>query len=919
MDKLEIEGDKKSPLLQWESILLKNWKWISLVCIIIAGVTILVILVLAIYFCVLIFTPKEPRGIFLPKTIIPHHYRLEIQPHLGPDNFKFNGSVNINFACIESTDTVIFHSKGLSLSLDRIKIRSEIGNDLKILRMDYDDEIDFVILTLLENLSLGSYSLFIEFEGVLQEELHGFYYYSYDDNDDNITEYAALTQFEALHAREAFPCFDEPSLKATFDITIVRWWNMTALSNMPIIRSEMRGNEWMADVFKRSMKMSTYLVAFVIGNFTKNGDGRITIWASPSTIGRTDYALEISNVILTFFERLFHMPYAAPKLDMVLAKSFQVSGMENWGLIIYAEYAILFEEEKDDYDKKDSIMRLVAHEIAHQWFGNLVTMKWWDDIWLNEGLTNYMEYVAYESIYPEWNKIDTAIYSNFYAFNIFDNSVAKKVESRKDLVNMDSVFDDTTYEKGSFVIRMVHHILGNETFWKGINNYLTANSYSNVEEYTLWKYLTEAQNINSKINLSEVMTPWVHHKSFPVISVTRDYEKHNALIIQSSASSENHENLWSIPIYYATGNISNWNREIKLWMNSKNVTIRNILKNDEWLYVDGTGLSYSLINYDRKNWKLLAKQLQENHQVFSYTQRFKLLSDALALYSLNQTVCDTVLDLYLYLPKEEIQFLTGSDTINIIYDINNILPDNLMEDWKNFLLYMLIPVYEKLNLEDMDKYTIGYKRIDPRESRLMAAVCDLGYPPCIEEANRKYNIWKARRDNGTEISSLIKSFVLCIGIKEGDEKDWNYLYDIYLNSKEFEFFILDALLCTPNEHLRKRVLNVTKDAEQLIGIFWAAIDFRDTWTDLTRIYDEILVDLMETDQHKAKLLTKILCTNDEMFKKVESIIEIRLKEINNVKQIETFNELLREARKIRESKKLFGECVENWLKEKKWQ
>ncbi|XP_023224466.1 leucyl-cystinyl aminopeptidase-like [Centruroides sculpturatus] len=272
MDKLEIEGNKKSPFSQWDPILLKNWKWISLVCIVIAGIAILVIFALVLHFCVLIFTPKEPRGIFLPKTIIPHHYRLEIQPHLGPDNFKFNGSVNINFACIESTDTIIFHSKGLSLSLDRIKILRDSGNDVKILRMDYDEEIDFIILTLLEKLSLANYSLFIEFEGVLQEQLHGFYYYSYDDNEDNITEYMALTQFEAMYAREAFPCFDEPALKATFDITIIRWRNMTALSNMPILRSEMRGSEWLADVFERSMKMSTYLVAFVIGNLTKNGD-----------------------------------------------------------------------------------------------------------------------------------------------------------------------------------------------------------------------------------------------------------------------------------------------------------------------------------------------------------------------------------------------------------------------------------------------------------------------------------------------------------------------------------------------------------------------------------------------------------------------------------------------------------------------
>nr|AMO02530.1 aminopeptidase N6 [Tityus serrulatus] len=926
MDKLEVEDNKKSPLFQWELVLWKNWKWISLVCIILAITVIIVILGLFIYLCVLSSQPEELREIFLPETIVPHHYRLEIQPHIGPEKFVFNGSVNIKFACMESTDTIIFHSKGLSLSLDRIKVQNEEGKNMRILKMEYDTEIDFVILTLLDDLPLGNYSMFIQFKGDLQKKRSGFYYYSYDDNEDNITDYVALTQFQAIHARKAFPCFDEPSLKATFDITIVRWRNMTALSNMPILRSESRESEWMADIFQTTMKMSTYLVAFVIGNFTKNGDGKITFWATPEKISETKFALEEANKILSFFESLFQVPYDAPKLDMAVIKKLDSKGMENWGLITYHENSVLFNEAKDDDYKKKNVIELVAHEIAHQWYGNLVTLKWWDDLWLNEGITKYMEKVAYESIYPDWNKIDSIIYGNYLAFYSFDNSVAKQIKSRKDLEEIKSIFGQTTYQKGAFVIRMVHHILGNETFWKGMSNYLTANSYNNVREYTLWKYLTEVQDINYKINLSEVMTSWVHLKSFPIISVTRDYKKNTVLITQSSKSSEYQENIWSIPIYYTTADNPNENRQIKMWMNTKNATISNIVNSNKWIYLDGTVLAYSLINYDRQNWKLLTKQLLEDHQGFSVTQRFKLFLDAYTLFSLNHTTCDVALDLYLILPKEEVSFLIPF-TSDFLIRIDNIVSNNLLQDWNEFLFYLLIPLYEKLNFEDLDDYTIGYKRINFEDNKVIYKVCMLGYSPCEEEAYRKYNMWKAKRDNKTEMSATLYVYlnitVFCMGVRKGNEEDWNYFYREYLSKKskshEFGYMLLHAMLCTRDENLRKKVFNMTQDPERIIDVFEAALEFRELWADLIRIYDEILVSLIKTNLIIADdLIRQLMKKSEDMSQEVKAITEVRLKEVKDKRQAEKVKEYLKNAWTKRNEKKAFRDCVENWLKEKKW-
>ncbi|XP_023224465.1 thyrotropin-releasing hormone-degrading ectoenzyme-like [Centruroides sculpturatus] len=375
--------------------------------------------------------------------------------------------------------------------------------------------------------------------------------------------------------------------------------------------------------------------------------------------------------------------------------------------------------------------------------------------------------------------------------------------------------------------------------------------------------------------------------------------------------------LWPIPIYYTAGDNTDWNRHIKMWMKSKNTTIRNIVENDQWLYVDGTSLSYSLINYDHQNWKLLAEQLLKNHQVFPYTQRFKLLSDASALHMMNHTTCDTIFDLFLYLPKEEISFLIPH-VIETIEYFNMNLPENMMEDWNNYLFYLLPPLYEKLNLEDMDKYTIGYKRLSYRESRLFDVVCDLGYPPCIEEANRKYKIWKARRDNETELSWGIVSTASCVGIKKGNEEDWNYFYDKYSNSEYFSYITVRALLCSPEERLRNKVLNVSKDLESLISVISVATGIRETWTDLIRIYNENIVYFIENDLKNALYLTSTLMINEELFQKLESIIKFRLKEIKDETIVKKFEEALSEGREKLEMYKPFRRCAENWLKEKKW-
>nr|AMO02528.1 aminopeptidase N4 [Tityus serrulatus] len=903
-----------------------KWKWISMFCIFILIIVLILLIVGCVYISIRFLAKKKTRDFRLPKSITPTHYALEMQPFLVPDVLKFKGNVEIHFHCNEKTDEVILHAKNLSIDHRSVRIWNEKGKDAEIFKIDYEPEVDLIILKLSESLSLDNYVLFMDFEGSMNKSysLSGFYGYQYEDEDNNVY-HAAATQFEPISAREAFPCFDEPELKATFDITVIRWRNMTSISNMPKVETESRGRHWEADIYETTMKMSTYLVAIVVGNFKSKSSGKISLWASPKNIEYVDYALKVAEEALTFFEVLLGIPYEAPKLDIVSVEEFDTRGMENWGLII-CRSNILYNEEKDYARQKEEVARIIIHEIAHQWFGNLVTMKWWNDVWLNEGITSFMEEVTYEALRDVLNVTSKNISITSFTYENYlyiDSPVSKSIKKLEDI---NDAFDYATYFMGASVMRLAYFLLGEETFWKGLTNYLKDNSYGSVEESTLWKYFTDAQPVmeRSRLNISKILTPWIHLNGYPILFVERDYQKHSASLSQIAFNEDNQpetkNHTWPIPITYTTAKDLDWRPIIKMWMNTKTGALANIkAEGNDWILVNGKNLAYYIVNYDETNWNLFAKQLREDHLVIPVTHRHKILRDVCTLFRKNYTTLNALLDLHLYYPfEEEYSILLNGEFLITLFEISNFIqltPDEIM--WDNYIIYLYEPIYKKLGWEYGDRNEDRYAR-NLREIAIFM-LCRRRYMPCVNTAIAKFKNWN-ETNNGTDISDEIKYAIMCTGIEYGRAEEWNEMYNSL--SENNDLLTVVSLGCSRNRTLIAKLLQrllIKPKTRNFSLILREVLRNPHMWLEVFHFFNIHFKELAEDNSKFEDILSifEELKESQVKFKQVVATANQYTKVLKKEKA-KQYKKLLNIDDKIKKKHEQLLTSVKKWLQNKQW-
>ncbi|KAJ8959933.1 hypothetical protein NQ314_006136 [Rhamnusium bicolor] len=389
----------------------------------------------------------------LPKSVIPHSYKLKLIPFLQEGNFTFHGEVKILVNVTENCSNITLHAD--DLFIDSVSVTDVNGNTVSIRDVRRDKKKQFLIVDLDEDVqSQSQYYVFIEFKGVLNDLLQGFYRSSYEE--DNKTRWMAATQFQATDARKCFPCFDEPGLKARFQISIARLRNMTSISNMRKVTNtkalpDLPDYVW--DIYEESLPMSTYLIAFVVSDFEciTDSNSNVSIWARRSALSQAQYGLKIGPKILKYYEEFFGIKYPLPKLDMVAIPDFSAGAMENWGLITYREPVLLYEKGVSSRASLQRIAHVVAHELAHQWFGNLVTPTWWTDLWLNEGFATYVEFLGAYAVEPKWKDPDLFVVNELHgAFGLdalkSSHPISIKVNN-PDEVN--DIFDRISYSKGT--------------------------------------------------------------------------------------------------------------------------------------------------------------------------------------------------------------------------------------------------------------------------------------------------------------------------------------------------------------------------------------------------------------------------------------------------------------------------------------
>eukprot|EP01116_Phalansterium_solitarium_P017074 TRINITY_DN4120_c0_g1_i1.p1 TRINITY_DN4120_c0_g1~~TRINITY_DN4120_c0_g1_i1.p1 ORF type:complete len:889 (-),score=315.99 TRINITY_DN4120_c0_g1_i1:342-3008(-) len=470
-------------------------------------------------------TGNSENRVLLPANVVPKNYKIWLKPDLTA--FTFHGTVSIELEVVRETDRIVVHAAELKVRSASVTYTSAGGGG-RLEASGWTEEPDgndMLTLSFGQPLPLGAgATLTMAFDGILNDNMAGFYRSKYSTLDGE-QRYAATTQFQPTDARRCFPCFDEPALKATFEISLTLPDHLVALSNMPVALEMPAAAEpgLKTVVFERSLPMSTYLVAFVLGEFDciegRTSEGVVVRVYTP--LGKKEqgeFALSVATRTLSYFSSYFDIAYPLPKLDMVAIPDFAAGAMENWGLVTYRETALLVDPLQSGVQGRQRVAEVVAHELAHQWFGNLVTMQWWDNLWLNEGFASYIGNQAVAALFPEWDMwLDfvNQYFSSALELDSLDNSHAIEIEV-KHSNEINEIFDAISYDKGASVIRMIAQQIGPEAFRRGLHIYLKRFEYGNTVTADLWRALSEAAD---GFDVALFADKWTKTAGYPLVSV----------------------------------------------------------------------------------------------------------------------------------------------------------------------------------------------------------------------------------------------------------------------------------------------------------------------------------------------------------------------------------------------------------------
>jgi puromycin-sensitive aminopeptidase len=547
----------------------------------------------------------------LPRSVIPTHYEITLEPNL--DEATFTGSVVIDVGIAEPVMEIVLNA----IELDIVSAEVVVGGRTMTPAVSLDEVSERLTLGLDYSIPIGRASIRISFTGILNDQLHGFYRSTYTDPDGE-SRTIATTQFEATDARRAFPCWDEPDLKATFTTTLVVDDGLLAVSNSAEVGRETLGNGKVKVEFARTMKMSTYLVAFIVGDLEATDpvdvDGTpLRVIAPAGNSDLTPFALEVGAHALRYFSTYYDIPYPGDKLDMIAIPDFAWGAMENLGCITYRETALLLDKDNATQAEMTRVADVIAHEIAHMWFGDLVTMKWWNGIWLNEAFATFAEIKCVDAFEPAWDRWLSFAPSRASSQETDALAATRPIEIEvASPEEANAMFDVLTYEKGSSVLRMLEQYLGEESFRAGVTRYLKAHEYSNTETADLWAAL-EAE---SGEPVGEIMDTWIFQGGYPRISVEAT-DSGVVLTQDPFRLIGDGEGSWMVPVLYRTDEGTG-----KTLVAAEPVAIEA----EGSVIINAGGEGYYRVTYDTD----LLPTIMESFADLAGTERFAIMSDAVA-------------------------------------------------------------------------------------------------------------------------------------------------------------------------------------------------------------------------------------------------------------------------------------------------
>ncbi|EPY37412.1 cytosol alanyl aminopeptidase [Angomonas deanei] len=698
----------------------------------------------------------------LPKAVSPSEYWLHITPNFT--NFTFVGKVKIRLHC----ETPVTEVKLNALELTFQQVKLEHGSESQTIPADtvvFDKNNMTAAIPLSQPVS-GEAFLHIDYEGIINDSLAGFYRSKYTTSDGREIV-LGTTQFEAVDARRALPCWDEPSHKAVFHVTITAPSHLISLSNMEVAKKEEDASaKTVTWVYAPTPKMSTYLLAWTIGEldvisttvrlpFNPDRDTVVSVYTPLGKAKSAEFALDVATKVLVLYENFFDYGYNLKKLDLIAIPDFAAGAMENWGLITYREAALLCDSSSSAAHRQ-YVAIVVAHELAHQWFGNLVTMEWWKELWLNEAFATYMEYWAVNKLFPESN-----VFSEFVQS---DGSSALQLDAMRsshpvevDVNNaqeIDEIFDAISYSKGGCIVRMAIEYIGEEAFQKGISAYIKNFLHSNATTVDLWNFLGTAAGKD----LSSIMKLWTSEQGYPYLTVRREEPgalkiKQNRFLITGDASPEEDAVLWKIPLLLKTPE-----KETTIVIGEREEEVK-VDAQAPWIKANSRQTAFCRVKYDTALFQSLLPALAKKE--LCDLDRLSVVADYHAFAKAGYVPSTEALELLKQFANED-DFNVWSAIISLEADIKGIVNatgEEGVEKYNEFCRHLYTPAMEKLG------YTAGEgdSQNDIRlRASLFGRLASAEGPEAVRVAREMYNERETK-----PIPADLQQAVFVLRVKEG--------------------------------------------------------------------------------------------------------------------------------------------------------
>ncbi|KAE8289438.1 Glutamyl aminopeptidase [Larimichthys crocea] len=757
----------------------------------------------------------------LPNYVNPIHYNLHLEPDLVDDTYS--GTVDIHVKVSKPTRYLWLHIRETFVStMPRLKMLNSQKEVAVKSCFEYKPQ-QYVVVEATEELPVTSpeemYVLSLDFQGWLNGSVVGFYRVIYTEN--GVTKKIAATDHEPTDARKSFPCFDEPNKKATYNVSITHDANYGALSNMPQENQENLPDNKKKTTFVKSIPMSTYLVCFAVHKFeylerTSASGIPLRIYAQPSQLDTAEYAANTTKMIFDYFEEYFNMTYSISKLDKIAIPDFGTGAMENWGLITYRETNLLYDENQSSSYNKQRVASVIAHELVHQWFGNIVTMDWWDDLWLNEGFASFFEYIGVEKAEPSWGMRDIMIISDVLPVMVDDALLSSHpiIVDVSTPAEITSVFDTISYSKGASILRMLEDWMGKDMFRDGCRQYLKDYYFMNAKTANFWESLASV----SGLPVAEVMDTWTKQMGYPVLHLT--VSETDAKLNQKRFLLDPEANAtqppspfgykWTIPVKWHAVK-SDKSHFVMFNKSSTEQIITDYSPSvDGLLKVNNDHIGFYRVNHDNNMWNTISEQLQKNHSEFDAADRTSYIDDVFTLARANIIDYGNAFNLIKYLANETDYIVWDHVATSIAY-VRDMLSNN-----ENKEVYTLFQKLFRNHVQAIARQ-LGWNDVGTQTERLLretvlSIACRMGSEEDLNEASQKFDQWIDGSLSSVPVN--LRLLVYQYGIKNSSsEAEWNIMFQRYKNTTlaQEKDKLLYGLASVDSVALLFKLLEATKD------------------------------------------------------------------------------------------------------------